>query len=462
MRLFDKEIYIARRQRLKALMGGGRLLFLGNEQSSINFRDNWYHFRQDSTFLYFFGLDVPGLAALIDVDDDSEIIFGDDITVEESVWTGPVPAISELASKVGIEKTQPISSLQKLISGKTDKGVHYLPPYRLENADRIATLLGRDLHTIANSASVEFIKAVVSLRNIKSEEEIIEISNAVDITADMHLAAMQEARPGMKEYNLVGVVHGRAISGGGQLSFPVILTVNGQTLHNHYHGNTIREGQMVLCDAGAENDMYYAGDLTRTFPVGRTFSGAQRDVYQIVLNAYQTAAAALKPGVRFLDIHLLACKKLVEGLKAIGLMKGDVDAAVQQGAHALFFPCGLGHMMGLDVHDMEDLGEQYVGYTDELTKSKQFGLKSLRLGKELQEGFVLTVEPGIYMIPELMDQWRAENMHSDFIQYGNLDRYREFGGIRIEDNFLITRNGSRKLGKELPTTPDEIEAVRGR
>src|SRR5690606_24335460 len=251
--------YIARRQRLKALMGGGRLLFLGNEQSSINFRDNWYHFRQDSTFLYFFGLDVPGLAALIDVDDDSEIIFGDDITVEESVWTGPVPAISELASKVGIEKTQPISSLQKLISGKTDKGVHYLPPYRLENADRIATLLGRDLHTIANSASGAFIKAAVSLRNIKSEEEILEISNAVDITADMHLAAMQEARPGMKEYNLVGVVHGRAISGGGQLSFPVILTVNGQTLHNHYHGNTIREGQMVLCDAGAENDMYYAG-----------------------------------------------------------------------------------------------------------------------------------------------------------------------------------------------------------
>ncbi len=459
MRLFEKDIYVARRQRLKSLMRSGKLLFMGNDQSSINFRDNWYPFRQDSTFLYFFGLDTPGLAAIIDIDEDTEVIFADDGTVEDSVWTGTVPPISELAARVGVEKTLPRVELSKMVSGKARAKVHYLPPYRPENVQQLAVWLGDDR---AGNASIEFIKAVVSLRNVKSEEEIAEIEKAVDITADMHLAAMEQAKPGMKEYSLVGVVCQRAIEAGGQLSFPAILTVNGQTLHAHYHGNTLVDGQMVLCDTGAENDMHYAGDLTRTFPVSRTFSSAQREVYQIVLDAYQTAADALKPGVRFFDIHLLACKRLVEGLKLIGLMKGDTDAAVQAGAHALFFPCGLGHMMGLDVHDMEDLGEQYVGYSDELKKSTQFGLKSLRLGKELQEGFVLTVEPGIYMIPELMDQWHAGNKHTDFIQYDKLERYRGFGGIRIEDDFLITSEGSRKLGKTLPTTYQEIEAVRGR
>ena len=311
------------------------------------------------------------------------------------------------------------------------------------------------------SVSLPLIKAIISQREIKEPQEVEAIEQAVSISADMHLSAMQYARPGMMEYEIAAKVEEVALAANGRLSYPVILTINGQTLHNHYHGNRIEEGQMILMDAGAENALHYAGDLTRTFPAGTTFTTRQREVYNIVLNALNHAVSLLQPGIPFKEVHTQACIQLMEGLKEINIVKGDAAEAVAAGAHTLFFQCGLGHMMGLDVHDMEDLGEQYVGYTDTLKKSTEFGWKSLRLGKELKAGFVLTVEPGIYIIPQLIDRWQAENRQHNFINYDVLESYRNFSGIRIEDNFLITANGSKKLGKHLVKTVTEIEALRG-
>jgi Xaa-Pro aminopeptidase len=460
MKLFSKETYRERRDQLKRKMGSGVLLFLGNEESSMNFKDNWYPFRQDSTFLYFFGLDMPGLSAVIDIDQDIEILFGDNLTTIETIWQGDHPPLSELAIIVGVEKTKPKSEITKFLASLSDRTIHFLPPYRPENLQKLGGWLNTSLHEISSLVSVDFIKAIVSLRSIKSEEEIQEITKAVNISVSMHKKLMHGAKPGMKEYELLGLVTGEALALGGNVSFPPIITINGQILHNHNYSNTLVEGKMLLGDFGAESAMHYAGDITRTIPVGSRFSDSQREIYQIVLNAYQAAVAALKPGVRFKDVHLLASRKLAEGLKDLGIMKGNLDDAVNQGAHALFFQCGLGHMMGMDVHDMEDLGEEYVGYTEELKKSSQFGLKSLRLGKELEKGFVITIEPGIYFIPKLIDQWEAENLHRDFIDYKKLATYRDFGGIRVEDGYLITETGSKLLGEHLPIEIKEVEQLR--
>ena len=460
MNTFSTATYKQRRSRLKEMMGSGVLLFLGNEESSSNFKDNWYPFRQDSTFLYFFGLDMPGLAAVIAIDQDIEILFGDNLTTEEIIWQGSHPPLSDLASTVGIEKTKSKSDITGFLTSVAGQKIHFLPPYRPENGQKLSQWLNKPLQEIHSLISINFIKAVVSLRSIKSGEEIEELTKAVNISVKMHKKLMLNAKAGMKEYELLGLVTGEAISSGGSLSFPPIITIDGQTLHNHNYSNTLKKGKMLLGDFGAESAMHYAGDITRTIPVGSRFSDSQREIYQIVLNAYQAAVAALKPGVRFKDIHLLACRKLAEGLKELGIMKGNLDDAVSQGAHALFFQCGLGHMMGMDVHDMEDLGEEYVGYTENLKKSSQFGLKSLRLGKELEKGFVVTVEPGIYFIPKLIDQWQAENLHSDYIDYEKLTQYRDFGGIRVEDGFLITDAGSKLLGDPLEIEIGEVEQLR--
>lgn len=462
MNTFSKETYIGRRKRLKEKIGSGILLFLGNEESSSNFKDNWYPFRQDSSFLYFFGLDMPGLAAIIDVDQDLEIIFGDNLTTLEVIWQGAHPPISELAEAVGIQITQAKNELPKFLAKHPIQKIHFLPPYRPENSLKLAEWLSIPNPEIPSRASVDFIKAVVALRSIKSEEEIREIHKAVNISVSMHKRAMKEAKPGMKEYQLLGLVNGEALALGGHLSFPPIITINGQILHNHNYSNTLTEGKMLLGDFGAESAMRYAGDITRTFPVGVEFSSSQKEIYQIVFHAYQAAVAALKPGIRFKDVHLLACKRLAEGLKELGLMKGNLDDAVEKGAHALFFQCGLGHMMGLDVHDMEDLGEEYVGYTDAFKKSKEFGLRSLRLGKELESGFVITIEPGIYFIPQLIDQWQAENLHSEYINYEKLAQYRNFGGIRVEDGYWITDSGSQILGDPLEIELADVERIRGK
>jgi Xaa-Pro aminopeptidase len=462
MKTFPKETYIVRRNQLKKKMGSGLLLFLGNEESSSNFKDNWYPFRQDSSFLYFFGLDMPGLAAIIDVDQDQEIIFGDNLTTVEVIWQGAHPPLSELAEAVGIKITQPKNELPKFLDKAANQQIHFLPPFRPENTQKLSDWLQTPMQEISSRASVDLIKAVVAMRSIKTEEEIMEINKAVNISVSMHKKAIKQAKAGMKEYELLGLVNGEALALGGHLSFAPIITIDGQILHNHNYSNTLTTGKMLLGDFGSESAMRYAGDITRTFPVGPEFSPAQKEIYQVVFNAYQAAVAALKPGIRFKEVHLLACKKLAEGLKELGLMKGNLDDAVNEGAHALFFQCGLGHMMGLDVHDMEDLGEEYVGYTDELKKSKQFGLKSLRLGKELEKGYVVTIEPGIYFIPQLIDQWQAENLHSDYINYDKLAEYRSFGGIRVEDAYLITESGSKLLGDPLEIEIEDVERIRRR
>lgn len=459
---FDTLTYQKRRKILSEQFQDGLILLLGNDESSMNFRDNWYPFRQDSTFLYYTGIDIPELALLIDLEKEKEILFGDDVSMDQIIWTGPLPSVAERAEDAGIQNSASSKDLKNYLQAaqQSSRKIRFLPPYREERAQKIHHLLNIPMPKVDLQVSEELIQAVIAQRAYKSNEEVNEMENAVNISNRMHLLAMQSAKAGMKEYELVGKVRGEAISSGGDIAYPIILTINGQTLHNHYYGNTLKDGNMVLMDAGAENTMHYAGDLTRTFPVSKKFSPLQKDMYNIVLDAYEHAVEALLPAKLFRDIHLLAAERLVTGLKNLGFMKGNPAEAVAAGAHTMFFQCGLGHMIGLDVHDMEDLGEQYVGYNESVQKSKAFGLKSLRLGKALEIGNTLTVEPGIYIIPELIDRWQAEKKYSDFINYEKLSSIRDFGGIRIEDNFLITDEGSRKLGDYLPLKADEIEDLR--
>jgi Xaa-Pro aminopeptidase len=428
----------------------------------MNYADNTYPFRQDSTFLYYAGIDIAGLALVLDTESGEEILFGREAGIDDIIWTGPLPSLQDLADTVAIGKSRPYAQLAEVLRKAKDAGrrIHILPPYRPENKIKLADWLQQPIAGLQEYSSLELIKAVIVQRECKDADEIAEMERAVSVSVDMHLAAMKYTRPGMKEYEIAARVEEAALAAGGRLSYPTILTINGQVLHNHFHGNQVAEGHMVLCDAGAETAMHYAGDLTRTFPVGKQFTARQREMYQVVLDALDHAAGLLKPGIQYKEVHTQASIRLVEGLKALKLVKGDPAEAVAAGVHTLFFQCGLGHMIGLDVHDMEDLGEQYVGYSDTLKKSTEFGWKSLRLGRELKPGFVLTVEPGIYIIPELIDRWVAENKLSNFVDYNTLATYRDFGGIRIEDNFVITETGSRRLGKELPKTIAEVEALR--
>ncbi|MDN3670549.1 aminopeptidase P family protein [Echinicola jeungdonensis] len=454
--MFEAKIYQERRKKLKQAMGTGQLLFLGNEESSRNFKDNWYPFRQDSTFLYYFGIDKPGMIGLIDCDEDKEYLFGNDLKIDEIVWTGPKPTMVELGKKVGIDQNAPLKKLKDLIR----QGCHVLPPYRGAHVLKLQKLFNKPIGEVKSMGSTKFIKAVAQQRNIKSPEEIEKMDKAASITAAIHLEVIKAAHPGMKEFELLAVAEKVAREHNAGFSFLPIVTVDGQTLHNHYYGNTIKAGDMVLFDCGAESSDYYAGDMTRTFPVNESFGPRQKELYDIVYKAQMTAIEALKPGIPYLDIHLLAAEKLVEGLKEVGLMRGDPKEAVAQGAHTMFFQCGLGHMMGMDVHDMENLGEEYVGYSEKIKKSKAFGLKSLRLGKELEAGNVVTVEPGIYIIPELIDLFKSEGKFKDFIHYDRLESYRDFGGIRIEDDFLITDNGAKLLGTPLASASEDIEKIR--
>ena len=460
--LFDKQVYKNRRQRLMQQVGSGLILLNGNEDSSMNYRDNCYPFRQDSSFLYYFGIDLPGFAGVLDCETGEEFLFGPEPSLDDIIWTGPQPSVPELAAKVGVANGLPFARVEEKLREALAPGrrIHLLPPYRPENKIRMAAWLSVPLFGLDAFVSKELVLAVIAQRAHKEAVEIAELEEAVSISADMHLAAIRQARPGMKEYELAAMVEEVALAANGRLSYPVILSIHGQILHNHYHGNTMKEGDMVLCDAGAENKMHYAGDLTRTFPAGKQFTTVQKELYDIVLHSLEHAASLLRPGIRFRDVHAQASLKLLEGLKQVALVKGDPAEALEAGAHTMFFQCGLGHMMGLDVHDMEDLGEEYVGYGEGQSKSKEFGWKSLRLGRELEEGYVLTVEPGIYIIPELIDRWKAEQKCRDFIDYSRLEKFRGFGGIRIEDNYLVTAGGSRKLGKDLPRTAADIETLR--
>ena len=407
--MFSVETYSKRQQVLLKKMNSGIILLPGNEESPMNYTDNPYHFRQDSTFLYYFGITRPGLIALFDTSNGRITIYGDDYTVEDFVWMGKQPTIQELATLCGVKHTGSISDLYQRIgqANKQKDTIHFLPQYRSKNILKLMDMTGISAQEIKAEVSTELIMAVVSQRNYKTADEIIEIEKGVDTTVEMHIAAMKMLKPGMSELEVVVEIEKIARATGGEISFPTIATINGQTLHNHYHGNIIKEGQLFLLDCGAETSMGYAGDLSSTFPVGQTFSSIQKDIYNLVLKSHYACVDTLKPGVTYKDVHRAACISIADGLKSMGLMKGDVESAVEAGAHALFFPCGTGHMMGLDIHDMENLGEEYVGYGGE-TKSKQFGLKSLRLGREMEPNFVVTIEPGIYFIPELTDQWRSQ------------------------------------------------------
>ena len=460
--MFETSVYKNRRARLKEKVKSGLVLILGNGEAPANYTDNTYKFRQDSSFLYFFGLNQPGFAGVIDIDSGDEYIFGNDVDMDDIIWMGPQPSVKDMAARAGVSKTAPFARLADCMKTAISQGrrIHFLPPYRFRNMLLLEELLGIRPALVKNYASLELIKAVVDLRSVKEPCEIEEITKACNIGYEMHTAAMRNCKPGVKEQYIAGLIEGIAASYGSMVSFPVILSQNGETLHNHDHSQILQEGRMMLTDAGAEEVSHYCSDFTRTVPVGGKFLTRQKEVYNIVLAANNKAIEIAKPGVTYQYVHLEVCKVLAQGLKDLGLMKGDVNEAVAAGAHALFMPHGLGHMMGLDVHDMEDLGQIYVGYDDETRPIDQFGTSSLRMGRRLQEGFVITDEPGCYFIPALIDQWRAQGMHKEFLNYDKIETFKDFGGIRLEDDILIIPGGSRFLGdKRTPITVEEGEEI---
>ena len=459
--MFPRETYLTRRAELASQCDSGILLIPGNGESPMNFADNCYPFRQDSTFLYYLGLDQPDLAAIIDIDANTATIFGDELTIDHIVWMGDLPTIAARAEMVGVNDTQPLSSLSDTVRDAKAAGrqVRFLPPYRAETKLQLSELLAIAPSEVGEQASEEFILAVVNQRNYKSDEEVVEIERAVSISVAMHQAAIRMARPGMMEAEIAAEVERVAVAAGGRIAFPVIATVHGETLHNHDHSNEMSDGDLFLLDIGAETALGYGGDLTSTFPVSPRFSERQKIIYELEMAAYDAAVAALAPGVPNRDIHYTAARVIFDGLKDLGIMKGNTEEALEAGAHAMVFPCGVGHMMGLDIHDMENLGEVIVGYAGK-PKSTQFGLKSLRLARELEPGFVITVEPGIYFIPQLMDLWRSQEHCTEFINFDELDKWRDFGGIRNEEDYLITADGARRLGARKPGTIAEIEELR--
>jgi Xaa-Pro aminopeptidase len=458
--MFDSEIYKNRRTQLHNILKTGLALFPGNNEAARNYPSNPYHFRQDSDFLYFFGLDLPGLAGLMDFDSGKDQIFGNDFEIDDIIWMGSQPTVRELAMKCGSINTAPMAKLEDAIKDAISRKrrIHFLPPCRGETKMTIGSLLKENPCHMKTRSSVDLIKAVALLRSIKENVEIEEIEKALDIAYEMHVTAMRMCRDGIKEQDIFGVIEGIALAQGAGPSFPIILSINGQTLHNHAHCNILRKGKMMLNDSGAESNLHYASDITRTTPVGGKFSQRQKEIYEVVLRANTDAINAIKPGSSNLEVHIKACKTIAMGMKELGMMKGDINEAIAAGAHALFMPHGVGHLMGLDVHDMEGLGENFVGYTDEIKRSNQFGLSLLRFALPYKQGHVFTIEPGCYFIPELIDRWKAEGKFREYIDYAKVEAYKDFGGIRIEDNLLMTGEGHKLLGKPIPKTVVDIEA----
>jgi Xaa-Pro aminopeptidase len=448
---------------LRSRVKDGLILILGHNEAPANYPDNTYKFRQNSSFLYFFGHEQhAGLAGVMDVEAGEDMLFGNDVDMDDIIWMGPQPSIQDLAAQVGIQKAFQLKELKTVIDRAIAQGrrIHFVPQYRADNLLFLEELTDIRAAVVNQHASVELIKAIVSLRSVKEACEIEQIDLACNIGYEMHTTAMRLCKPGVHEHFIAGAIEGIAASYGRMVSFPSILTVHGETLHNHVQVNTLEKGRFMVTDAGCELMNGYCSDHTRSVPVGGKFEGRQKDIYNIVLRCHDRALEIARPGVTYLSVHQEVCRTLAQGLKDLGLMKGNVEEAVAAGAHALFLPHGLGHMMGLDVHDMEDLGQQYVGYDDEIRPSKQFGLASLRMGRRLQEGFVITDEPGCYFIPALIDQWRAEGMHTEFLNYDAIEAFKDFGGIRLEDDILITPEGSRFTGeKRIPITIEEVEKI---
>lgn len=459
--MFSRETYVSRRSELKRLVGNGIIVLFGNNESPANYPSNGYYpFRQDSSFLYYFGLNREGLVGVIDIDNDRETLIGNDIDIEDIVWFGSVDSVSDMAASTGVVNTAPMATLAEICNKAREKGqkIHFLPPYRFDTKLQIHDLLGIHPSLQKEAASAELIKAVVKMRSVKEQQEIDEIERACAIGYKMHTTAMRLTRPGVTEKFVGGQVDGTANSYGAMVSFPTIFTQHGEIMHGNPSMSVLEDGRLALCDAGAETINNYCSDNTRTYPVNGKFTQRQLEIYSIVEACHDYVLGVAKPGVRWFDVHMAVCRLMTERLKDTGLMKGDTEEAVRAGAHAMFLPHGLGHMMGMDVHDMEGLGQDFVGFDEETRPSTQFGTNCLRMGRRLEEGFVLTDEPGIYFIPALIDDWKARGLHRDFINYDMLETYKDFGGIRIEDDILITADGCRFLGKErIPYHPADVE-----
>ena len=465
MSMFPAATYETRRAALLARLryagARGLVLLPGHVDSPMNYRDNAYDFRQDSSFLYFCGLQQPELALLLDIDAGTATLHGDDIGIDHLVWTGPLPSVAERAAQSAIERTAANAQLAATLASARAAGrdVHFLKPFRGETRLALSNWLGLPDAQLDAAASRALTMAVIELRAVKSTAEIAEIENALHVTRDMHHLAMRMARPGVVEQEIVGAMEGLAATHGRRLAYPSIFTSRGEILHNHDHSVKLQGGELIVNDTGANSPIGYASDITRTIPVGGRFTGLQADLYDLVLESQTQAIAAVAPGVPYRDIHDLACRVMVEGMKTLGFMRGDADAAVRAGAHAIFFQCGTGHMMGLDVHDMEGLGENDVGYGQGYERSTLFGHKSLRLARPLQPGFVVTIEPGVYINRWLTERWQAEGRHAGFIDYAMFDKHAGFGGIRIEDDILVTADGHRELGPHIARSRSDVEAA---
>jgi Xaa-Pro aminopeptidase len=459
--MFPPETYAERRRVLAGRLESGLVLFVGNDLAPMNYADNPYPFWQDRSFLYYWGLDEPGLAATLDIESGEATLFGTEATLDDVVWMGPQPSLAARAARAGADASVPIADLGDRLRQARDAGrrIHLLPLYRAASRLKLESWLGIPAAGADEHVSRPLLEAVVAQRSVKMVGEIVEIEKAMAITRAMHLEAMRVARPGVAEWEVAGAVEGAALRLGGRLSFPIIFSKHGETLHNHHYGNTLEAGDIAVHDSGGVSPSGYAGDITRTLPIGGRFDERQRAIYETVLEAESRAIAEVRPGAKYLDVHLYSCRILAQGLVDLGLMRGDPAEAVAAGAHALFMPHGLGHMMGLDVHDMEGLDENLVGYGDELERSDRFGLRSLRLARTLEPGFVLTVEPGIYFIPLLIDRWREEGLHADFLDYDAIEGWKGFGGVRIEDDVVVTEGGRRVLGEPIPKAVDEVEAA---
>lgn len=458
--LFEKEIYIARRNTLKNQVKHGLILLFGNNDAPCNYPSNVYKYRQDSSFLYYYGQHREGLVGVIDIDQDREYLIGNDIDIEDIVWFGSVNSVADMTAQSGVAESLPMSRLKELIGKSAAKGqkIHFLPPYRHDHMIQLMDLTGIHPSRQREEASLELIMAVIGQRAVKTPAEIEEIEKACAIGYEMHTTAMRLCRPGVSEQYIAGIIDGIALAKGCKSSFPSILTMHGEIMHGNPSPALLEDGRLMLCDAGAETNENYCSDHTRTTPINGKFTTRQREIYSIVEACHDHALEIAAPNVKWWDVHMSVARLMTDKLKELGLMKGDTEEAVRNGAHAMFLPHGLGHMMGMDVHDMEGLGQQYVGFDDEVRPSDQFGTNCLRCGRRLQEGWVMTDEPGIYFIPALIDNWRSKGINKDFINFDLLETYKDFGGIRIEDDILITANGCRVLGRErIPYHLNDVE-----
>ena len=462
--MFAKEVYVRRRATLLAKMREagqqGLILFIGNAEAPAQYKDNCYKWRQDSTWLYFMGLDEPLMAATLDIETGEETLYANDVDIDDIIWMGPQPTVASKAALVGLARTQPYAQVDKDVyaARKAGRHIHFINPSRYFNTLRLMEIMG--CARIDRQVSRPLTEAIISMRLIKEEVEIAALDHACDLGFQMHSAARDAIRTGIVEQEIVGRMEAVALAKGWGVSFPTILTQHGETLHNHGHAAVIEPGKLMVIDAGVESNEHYASDFTRTYPTTGKFTQKQREVYQIVYTCNELAFSLSKPGVTYREVHLATARKMLEGLSALGLVKGDLDEMVAKGIAGLFQPHGLGHNMGLDVHDMEDLGENLVGYDPDQTRAKQLGLGSLRMARRLQPGHVITDEPGIYFIPALIEKFKKEGLGYDFVNYAKLESYYDFGGIRLEDDVLITADGARRLGPQrLPISPDDVEAA---